>query len=157
MLSIMQADSKTDYSKDMQALVDILSRYKVDYVVTAYDHDYARTEEGGATYLVSVPRRGDARLEEERTLGDLHHALALTVSPDTVSERFVFAGHRVEAGARHFATAKLFPFLRRHPALTIVENLLMLGMFCVLCASLSGKSSGIDGNQSIAYREDSAI
>lgn len=138
-LSIVPADSATDRCEEMQAFEDIVSRYKVDYVVTAHDYGYARIEKGGTIYLVSTSGKDDAPLENERALIDLRRALVFTVTPDSVSEKSVFVRHCVEASARHFAMARLSPFLKRHPATAIVENLLVLGLFCVLLRNLIKK------------------
>jgi len=55
MLSVMPADYATDSSEEMQTLINIVSHYHVDYVVTAHNYAYARTEKGGTTYLASAP------------------------------------------------------------------------------------------------------
>ncbi|MFH1718324.1 MAG: metallophosphoesterase [Planctomycetota bacterium] len=117
--------------ENMEAFTDVVDRYNVDYVISAHYHGYDRTRHNDTVYLVTGG--GGAPLDEEETFGGLNHAVVLTVDRDSVSERTVFARHSagVTSAVKHFAIAKLAPFLRKHPALTIVENVLVFGMFCV--------------------------
>ena len=118
----------TGYFENVQAFIDIVDRYEVDYVLSAHYHGYARTKRKDTAYLVTGG--GGGPLDGK---GGFHHAIVLTVDRDSISERTVFARHStgVTSTLKHFAMAKLAPLLRKHPALAIVVNLLTCGMFCV--------------------------
>lgn len=140
-LSTLSTGSTTDRHEENQALEDIVSRYKVDYIVTSHDDDYVKKEKEGTTYLVSTLGKSVKHWEGEKALRDLRRALVLTVNPGSVSEKCVFIQHCVEPRVRLFAMAKLSPYLKRHPAATIAENILVFGMFCVFLHNLIKKRS----------------
>lgn len=111
-------------------LVELVNRSKVDYVISADDHGCVGTKQGNTTYL--APETSIASSEDRKMLGGVHHAMVFTVNADSVSEKTVLVrcGRHIGEAARHFAMAELLPFLRKHPALTVVENILILGVFC---------------------------
>jgi len=128
---VRSAGPATDSFENVQAFIDVVDRYKVDYVISSHYNGYDRTRWNDTTYLVTGG--GGAPLDEKETFGGLYHAVVLTVDRDSVSERTVFARHStgVTSTVKHFAMARLAPFLRKHPALAIVENVLVFGVFCV--------------------------
>ena len=127
---VLQPDTVTPSFENAQEFVDIISKYQVDYVISAHYHGYIKTEYGGAIYLVSGGGGGD--LDETKTFDGLYHAIVLAVGHESVSEKVVFAREitDISGGVKRFARAELYPFLIRHPALTIVENLVLI---CVIC------------------------
>jgi hypothetical protein len=126
----MNADMDEDSFERALDLTELLDHYKVDYVISADGHGCTRTTQGNTTYLVAD--NGTVSSPDKKIAGGAHHALVFTVHSDSVPEEIVLARRRADIGgaARHFAMAKLFPFLKKHLALTIVENLLILGVFC---------------------------
>ena len=64
----------------------------------------------------------------------------LTVDRGPVSEKAVLARNTIGAAnaVRHFVIAELAPFLRKHPALAAVENLLAFGILCVSLGNFIG-------------------
>jgi hypothetical protein len=121
----------TSATAGMHLALKALSIGAGDEVISAQDQCYARTKRGNTTYTVSGGRVASS--QDKKTVGDAHHALVFTVNPGSISEEIVFARYHADMGgaATHFAVAELCPFLRKHPALTVAENLLILGMFSV--------------------------
>ncbi|MFC1792511.1 hypothetical protein ACFL3Q_02875 [Planctomycetota bacterium] len=131
----------TDNFENVQAFIDVIDRHEVDYVISSHYHGYNRTRQKDTIYLVTGG--GGAPLDEKERFGDLYHAIVFTVDRGCVSERIVLAQHGAGVGdtMKHFAMAKLSPFFIRHPAMTVVENLIILGMFCVFLNILIRKES----------------
>ena len=127
---VLKPDSTMACCENVQELVDIISKNKVDYVISAHYHGYRKTEYRGTVYLVSGGGGGD--LDETETFGDLHHAIVLTVDHESVSEKVIFAQRSADISnaVKHFAVAELYPFFVQHPVLTIAENLVMI---CIIC------------------------
>jgi len=121
----------TSSFENVQNFIDIIDRYKVDYVITSHFHGYDRTKRNGTVYLVTGG--GGAPLEGKETFGGLHHAIVLTVAHGKVSEKVVLAPHstRIAGIPKYFAITKLLPVLARHVSFTIAENVMILGIFLV--------------------------
>ena len=128
---VRSAGPVTSSFENVQGFMDVIDRYGVDYVITSHFHGYDRTKRKDTVYLVTGG--GGAPLDEKETFGSLHHAVVLTVNHESVSEKIVSVPHcgDMRGDIRHFDMAELSSFLRRHPALTIVENLVILSVFCV--------------------------
>ncbi len=130
MSPVLKPDSIAACCENVQELMDIINKNKVDYVISAHYHGYRKTEYRDTVYLVSGGGGGD--LDETETFGDLHHAIVLTVDYESVSEKVIFAQRSADISnaVKHFAVAELYPFFVRHPVLTIAENLVMI---CIIC------------------------
>ena len=130
MSPIAMEDFNADSFEGARDLAKLVDHYEVDYVISADGHGGAGTKQGNTTYLAA--EGGTASSQDKKIVGGAHHALVFTVHSDSVSEEIVLARHHVDVGgaARHFAVAELSPFLKKHRALTVVENLLILGVFC---------------------------
>jgi hypothetical protein len=137
---VMSAESATDNFENAQALIDVVDRYKVDYVISAHYHGYTETKRGDTIYLVI----GGTPVNDMKTFSGLHHAILFTVNPESVLEQTVFARRftNIASMLKHFAMVDVHPFLTRHPALAIVENFLVLSLFCALLHNviMSGKT-----------------
>jgi len=131
---VMSTGPVVNSFENVKPFIDIIDRYKVDYVISAHYHGYDRTRQKDTVYLVTGG--GGAPLDEKKKFGGLHHAVVLTIDNELVSEKIVSVRNdkSVANYLRHFAIAELAPFLIKHRALTIAENLLV---FIMLCVSLS--------------------
>jgi hypothetical protein len=138
---VMSAESATDNFENAQALIDVIDRYKVDYVISAHYHGYTEMKRGDTIYLVIGC---GTLLNDTKTSGGLPQAVILIVNPESVLEQTVSVRRVAEISGilKHFAMVDVHPFLIRHPALTIVENFLVLSLFCVLLRNfiMSGKT-----------------
>ncbi len=116
--------------ENMQDFIDIIDSYKVDYVISSHHRGYDRTKRNNTVYLAT----GNGRpLDEKETFYGLCHAIVLTLDHGSVSEKTILARRStsIAHSLRYFATVDLAPFLKRHAALTIAENLLVLVLLCV--------------------------
>jgi hypothetical protein len=64
-LSPLLDSSAKNRPEKTQDLEDIVSRYKVDYVVTAHNYSYTRKEKEGTTYFIPAPEKSDACIERD--------------------------------------------------------------------------------------------
>ena len=125
--------------KNVEQFIDVINRYKVDYVISAHYHGYDRTVRKDTVYLVTGG--GGAPLDEKKTFGGFYHAAVLTVDNESVSEKTVLA-HNEKSTAndlRHFAISEFAPFLIKHRALAVIGNLLVFSILCVSLGNLTGK------------------
>jgi Icc-related predicted phosphoesterase len=132
---VLKPNTVTPSFENSQEFVDIINQYKVDYVISAHYHGYIRNEFGGTIYLVSGG--GGGGLDETKSFGGLYHVVVLTVDPESVSEKEIFAQPRIDipGAVKRFAMADLYPFFTRHPVLTIVENIVMICMIAFVSLS----------------------
>jgi hypothetical protein len=141
-LPVMTTGSKTNRFENVQAFMDIVNRYKVDYIISAHNDTCTKTKQGNTIYLTMA---GGAPLAKKEVSNGLNRAVVLTVGPKLVSEKNIFAKDNIDIlGAfRHFAIANLHPLYKKHPASIIVENFLILSMFFVFLhnAVKSGKNT----------------
>jgi len=122
--------------ENVEQFIDIIDRYKVDYVISAHYHGYNRTIRKDTVYLVTGG--GGAPLDEKKTFGGLYHAVVLTIDDEFVSEKTILArnGKSTVDDLRYFAIAKLAPFLIKYRALTVAENILVFSMLGASLANL---------------------
>lgn len=116
---------------EAKKLMDLLDRYKVDYFVSGDYHGYARIKRKDTIYLVSGG--GGASLEKHNKYCRFHHAVVITVAPETVSEQILFLKDSYDKGdvVERFALAELYPLLMSHGVLTVLANLLMVSVFFI--------------------------
>jgi hypothetical protein len=128
--SVVKPGVKTGTFKERDRFVEIVNRYKVDYVIASHYHGYTRSERDGTVYLVTGG--GGAELVETESFGGLHHAMVLDVDGDSVSERMVFAQSQQKPSSRlaRLSLANFNPVLAKHAVGSIVVNLFVLVIFC---------------------------
>jgi len=133
---VMSSGIVTDSFENVQDFIDIIDRYKVDYIIMSHFHGYDRTERNGTVYLVTGG--GGAPLEEEESFGGLHHAVVFTVDHGAVSEKVVAVRGALDINdtMRGFAVTKLFPVLAKHVSFTIAENIVIVGILFVCVWSI---------------------
>jgi len=119
--------------ENMQAFIDVIDCYNVDYVISSHYHGYDRTKRNNTVYLVTGG--GGAPLDEKETFNGSYHAIVLTLDRESVSEKTILvpSSTSIANSLRRFAVAELAPYLKRHPALTVVENIFI---FTILCTSI---------------------
>jgi len=119
--------------ENMQALIDVIDHHNVDYVISSHYHGYDRTKRNNTVYLVTGG--GGAPLDEKETFNGRCHAIVLTLDNESVSEKAILAPNSMSIthSLTRFAIAGLGPYIKRHPALTFVENFFIL---TALCASM---------------------
>jgi len=130
--------------ENMQAFIDVIDHCNVDYVISSHYHGYNRTKRNDTVYLVTGG--GGAPLDETETFNGLCHAIVLTVDNESVSEKAVLAPNStsIAHSLRHFAIANLGPYLKRHPALTLVENFFILITLCASMGKLISRKRHVD-------------
>ena len=128
--SVVKPGVKTGTFKERDRFVEIVNRYKVDYVIASHYHGYTRSELHGTVYLVTGG--GGAELVETESFGGMHHAMVLDVDGDSVSERMVFARSQQKPSSRlaRLSLANFNPVLAKHAVGSIVVNLFVLVIFC---------------------------
>jgi predicted phosphodiesterase len=116
-------DVKARHTDDEEEFVRLFEELHVDYVVAADFHGYNRTQLRGVDYIVTGG--GGAHLHESRGQ-QFHHAIALTVGPDFVSERIIPAAARfdVEDWLEMNAVVQIGPFIFAHLPLAALLNVL---------------------------------
>jgi hypothetical protein len=118
-------DIKERHTKDEQELVRLLHKLNADYVLAADFHGYNRTDRNGIEYIISGG--GGAHLHE--SVGrQFHHAIALTVSPDMVSERILPVSKNIdlEDWLELNAVVYIGPAISSHPMLFFEANAAIL-------------------------------
>ena len=128
---IKSAGTVTNAFENVQDFINVIDRYKVDYVITAHFHGYNRVKIKDTVYLINGG--GGAPLDEKVTFGGLHHGIIFTVNHGAVSERVVLVRHAAGIAdiPRHFAITQLFPVLVKHVSFTIAENTMIIGILLV--------------------------
>ncbi|MBN1253863.1 MAG: metallophosphoesterase [Deltaproteobacteria bacterium] len=113
----------------------LCDKFKVDYVIAGDYHGYARVQRGNTVYLVTGG--GGAHLEKEKP-GAFHHAVLITVYPQTVSERIlaVERNEDFEDMIERWAIAEAYPWMKKHCGITILLNVGVIGcgIFLILKA-----------------------
>lgn len=111
-----------------EKLIPLFDKYRVDYVIAGDYHGYARVKLKNTAYLISGG--GGAHLRQEK-FGRFHHAVMITVGPDSVSERILAVprNETIEDQIERFALGEVYPWLKEHWALTAILNVVILA-FC---------------------------
>ena len=113
-------------------VLNLLDRYRVDYVIAGDYHGYARVKRKNTVYLVSGG--GGAHLKGAK-YGAFHHAMVIAVGQNSVSERILFAdrNEHIEDALERYALGELYPWLKDNYVLAIILNALILGFCFWLC------------------------
>lgn len=124
-------DVKARRTDDEEEFVRLFEELHVDYVLAADFHGYNRTRLRGVDYIITGG--GGARLHESREQ-QFHHAIALTVGPDFVSERIIPASGRFDVNdwLEMKAVVQIGPFIFAHLPLVVLLN--VLAAFALTCA-----------------------
>ncbi|HPD46614.1 MAG TPA: metallophosphoesterase [Anaerohalosphaeraceae bacterium] len=124
--AMFKAGIPAGYFQDCPRFVDIVKRYRVDYVIAGHHHVYNAVEWAGTNYLVTGG--GGAPLKETQSFGGLHHAVVFTVSRGSISQRAVLVRRRYipADGLARLSLVKLYPVLSRHPVDTAILNVAVL-------------------------------
>jgi hypothetical protein len=113
--------------------IALCDKFKVDYVIAGDYHGYARVQRGDTVYLVTGG--GGGHLEKEKP-GAFHHAVLITVGPQTVSEQIlaVEKNEDFEDMIERWAIAEAYPLMRKHVWIMILLNIGVIGcsMFLIL-------------------------
>lgn len=120
-------DIQERHTADENELVGIFKEMGIDYVIAADFHGYNRTSRDGIEYVVTGG--GGGKLHEA-TGRQFHHAIAITVDANMVSEKILPAPAGFEFGAslERNAVTRFGPFLFRHPYLALAWNACAVGM-----------------------------
>ena len=107
-------DIKERHTADEAELTRIFEDLHIDYAVAADFHGYNRTWLRGVEYLVTGG--GGSHLHES-TGRQFHHAVALTVGPDMVSERILPVAARFDPGdwLEMQSVVRVGPVMFAHP------------------------------------------
>ena len=70
--------------QETKELLELFSRYKVDYVIAGHVHGYARTKRDGVVYLLVGGAGGPLHLPRE--LGGFFHYVKITVAGDKIND-----------------------------------------------------------------------
>lgn len=127
----VSTDVPERHTADEKELVQILQEMRIDYVMAADFHGYNRTRRNGIEYIITGG--GGSRLHET-TGPQFHHAIALSVSPDMLSERIIPASVRfdLEDWAEMHAAVNIGPVMFRNPSYFVLGNVLLLIVLVVL-------------------------
>lgn len=118
-------DIKERHTADENEFMQIFKKLKIDYAVAADFHGYNRTRLNGVEYIITGG--GGSHLHESQGR-QFHHALALTVGKDMVSERILPASAHFDFDdwAELNSIVHIGPFLFRHPVIILLANALFL-------------------------------
>lgn len=134
-------DIQERHTSDEKELMQIFEDLEIDYVVAADFHGYNRTRLRGVEYIVTGGGGGslhDARWPQ------FHHAMALTVGKDMLSERILPASSHfsIKEWIDMNSIVYVGPFLRAHNFISIAVNMLIVFIFFT-SIKYSRKSKGI--------------
>jgi hypothetical protein len=106
--------------------IALCDKFKIDYVIAADYHGYARVQRGDTVYLVTG---GGGEHLEKKMRGNFHHAVVITVGPRIVSERILFTkrAEDFEDILECFVIADVYPWMRNNLWATITLNLIIFG------------------------------
>lgn len=115
-------DFKARRTDDEQEFVRLFEELHMDYVMAGDFHGYNRTRRGNVEYIITGG--GGARLHESQGR-QFHHAIALTVGPDFVSERIIPASARfnVNEWLEMKAVVQIGPFILTHLPFVFLLNI----------------------------------
>jgi len=118
------------YADGSERLRSLFDRFNVDYVIAGDYHGYFRQKINNTVYIVTGG--GGAELEKSQ-FGSFHHAVILTVTPESVSEEILFVDRKedFEDFLECVALAEVYPWLKEHTALATLLNVSILA-FCFL-------------------------
>jgi len=122
---------KSGFTGD-QTLVDILDKYKVDYLIAGHHHGYARVKLKDTAYLVTGG--AGSHLEREK-YGRINHAMVLHVgADDSVSERMVALERSddIEDRVERQIIAEIYPWMSSHRILVLSINVILLCLAVML-------------------------
>jgi len=110
-----------------EKLVALFDKFRVNYVITGDYHGYARVKVRNTVYLITGA--GGEHIKK-RKFGGFYHAIVIKVGPDSVSERILFVNRSAdfEDTLEMNALAAVYPWLKKNRSLTIILNIIILGL-----------------------------
>lgn len=123
-------DIKERHTRDEKELMQIFEDLNIDYAVAADFHGYNRTRLRGVEYIITGG--GGGRLHESQGR-QFHHAIALTVGTDMVSERIIPASARFnfKEWIDRSSIVYIGPFLFDNYFISILGNILFIITFFI--------------------------
>ena len=114
-----------------EELVSLMDQYKVDYLIAGDYHGYAHVQLNNTTYLVTGG--GGSRLKPNR-FSRFHHAVVITVSQDTISERIlaVERDHDLPDKIEKLSITRFYPWLSEHWLLASFINISIFGLAIII-------------------------
>ncbi|MGR3178155.1 MAG: metallophosphoesterase family protein [Candidatus Anammoxibacter sp.] len=111
-------------------LVALFDKYKVDYVIAADYHGYARVIKNKTSYIITGG--GGGHLEKDK-FSRFHHAVVLYVGDDYVSEHILYVDgyHDYQDRIERFAIACFYPWMTENQIFLLAIN---MAVFCVITA-----------------------
>jgi len=124
-------DIKERHTRDEKELMQIFEDLNIDYAVAADFHGYNRTRLRGVEYIITGG--GGQRMDESQGR-QFHHAIALTVGTDMVSERILPASARfdVKEWIDMNSIVYIGPFLLDHSFFIVIGNIIIIIFFVIL-------------------------
>ena len=104
-------------------LISLINKYKVDYVIGADFHGYARVTKGNTVYLVTGG--GGAHLKRVK-FKQFHHGIVFRVGKHSVSEHLIVVGRNedFQDQVERYVLGEFVPFVKSFPVLVFGMNLL---------------------------------
>ena len=123
-------DIQERHTADEKDLMQIFEDLNIDYAVAADFHGYNRTRLRGVEYIITGG--GGSSLHESQGR-QFHHAIALTVGTDMVSERILPASAHfdVKEWIDMNSIVYLGPFLIDHSFISIIGNIFFILTFLI--------------------------
>lgn len=114
-----------------ERVVSLLDKLRIDYAFAGDFHGYARTTIGHTTYIISGG--GGSRLSKKYS-PQFHHAIMITVSEGSVSERIIPAStsYDIEDLLEKLAFVTIYPWMSAHPFVAGILNICVLLIFIYL-------------------------
>lgn len=124
-------DIKERHTTDEKELMQIFENLNIDYAVAADFHGYNRTRLRGVEYIITGG--GGGRLHEAQGQ-QFHHAIALTVGQNMLSERIIpeSAHYDIRDWINMNSTVYVGPFLIKFAAIFITINIIIIFLFCLI-------------------------
>lgn len=121
-------DIKERNTADEKNLMHMFEYLKIDYVVSADFHGYNRTRLRGVEYIITGG--GGARLDEAQGR-QFHHAIALTVGQNMVSERIIPASAHfdIKDWIKMNSIVYIGPFFIKFAFIFIPINIVLISLF----------------------------
>ena len=130
---------------DVDEFTNLMETYAVDYVFSGDYHSYFRSTVGSTDYIILGG--GGAALDDEATGRSFHHAMLLTVDPETgsVNEMIYPINETLDMVdlVEQFAFFHIYTLLECYPAvyiLIVITNLVIL--FTLTICMGSGQKKG---------------
>ena len=128
-------DIKERHTANEKEFKQTFEDLNIDYVVAADFHGYNRTRLNGVEYIITGG--GGASLHESQWR-QFHHAIALTVGPNMVSERILPASAHfdIREWIKMNSIVYIGPFLLDLPIISVIFNVIFIYIFLLTIKKL---------------------